>query len=85
MQVAEVVGHAVASVKHASMKGWRLLIVQPLTTDEQPDGEPFLAIDSLGSDVGSRVLLSSDGKGVAELVGSKTSPIRWFVMGLCDE
>lgn len=84
MQLAEVVGHATATVKHPSMKGWRLLVVQPLAVDDQPDGEPMLAIDSLGSNVGSRVLLSSDGKGVAELVGSKTSPIRWFVMGLCD-
>jgi len=84
MQVAEVVGHATATVKHPSMKGWRLLVVQPLATNDKPDGEPMMAIDSLGSNVGSRVLLSSDGKGVAELVGSKTSPIRWFVMGLCD-
>jgi ethanolamine utilization protein EutN len=84
MQLAEVVGHATATVKHPSLKGWRLLVVQPLAVDDKPDGEPMLAIDSLGSNVGSRVLLSSDGKGVAELVGSKTSPIRWFVMGLCD-
>jgi ethanolamine utilization protein EutN len=84
MQLAEVVGHATATVKHPSMKGWRLLVVQPLAVNDQPDGEPMLAIDSLGSNIGSRVLLSSDGKGVAELVGSKTSPIRWFVMGLCD-
>jgi ethanolamine utilization protein EutN len=84
MQLGQVVGHAVSTVKHSSMKGWKLLVVQPLTADDKPDGEPQLVIDSLGANSGSRVLISNDGKGARELVGIKTSPIRWFVMGICD-
>ena len=49
MQLAQVVGHAVSSVKHASLHGWRLLVVQPLTPAGKEDGEPLLAIDNLGS------------------------------------
>jgi ethanolamine utilization protein EutN len=85
MQLATVVGHAVATMKHASMTGWRLLVVQPLAASAQPDGEPLLAVDSQGARIGSRVLLSNDGKGARELVGSANSPVRWFVMGLIDE
>jgi ethanolamine utilization protein EutN len=84
MQVALVVGSAVSTVKHATMKGWKLLVVQPLSVNEKPDGEPQLAIDSLGANVGARVMISNDGKGARELMGSKTSPVRWFVMGICD-
>lgn len=85
MQLARVIGHAVATVKHASMQGWRLLVVQPFGVGDKPDGEPLLAIDSLGSAVNDVVIVSNDGAGARQLVGVKTSPVRWFVMGLKDE
>jgi ethanolamine utilization protein EutN len=84
MQLARVVGHAVSTVKHASMTGWKLLVVQPLAADDKTDGEPLLAIDSLGANSGARVMISNDGKGARELVCSPNSPVRWFVMGICD-
>ncbi|MBY0524811.1 MAG: EutN/CcmL family microcompartment protein [Gemmataceae bacterium] len=85
MQLASVVGHAVSTVKHPSLNGWRLLIVQLLTADGKPDGEPVLAIDSLGAGEDGVVIVSNDGGGARQLVGSKTSPARWFVMGLQDQ
>lgn len=84
MQIGRVVGHAVATVKHSSMTGWRLLLVQMQTPDGAADGEPILAIDSLGAGIGHRVVLSNDGAGAREMVGSKTSPVRWLVLGVCD-
>ncbi|HXG10821.1 MAG TPA: EutN/CcmL family microcompartment protein [Gemmataceae bacterium] len=84
MQIARVVGQAVATVKHPSLHGWRLLVVQPLTIDGKADGEPLLAIDSLGAASADRVIVSNDGAGARELVGSKTSPVRWMVLGICD-
>ena len=85
MQIGRVVGHATATVKHASMKGWRLLLVQLLLANGKEDGEPLLAIDHLGAGAGSRVIVTNDGAAVRELVGAKNSPIRWMVLGLCDE
>jgi ethanolamine utilization protein EutN len=84
MQIARVVGQAVATVKHPSLKGWKLLVVQPLNPKGIPDGEPFLVIDRLGAGRGSVVMISNDGQGARELVNDKNSPARWFVMGLCD-
>jgi ethanolamine utilization protein EutN len=84
MQLGLVVGHATSTVKHTTLNGWRLLIVQMLTPDDKPDGEPVLAIDSLGAGMGSRVLLTTDAILVRELVGAKTSPVRYSVMGLAD-
>jgi ethanolamine utilization protein EutN len=66
------------------MKGWRLLVIQLLGTDDKPDGEPILAIDSLGAGLNARVIVSNDGAGTRQLVGHKNSPVRWMVMGLCD-
>jgi ethanolamine utilization protein EutN len=84
MQIGRVMGHAVSTVKHPSMNGWRLLLVQMLGAKDQADGEPILAIDNLGAGVGSRVILTSEGGAVRQLVGAKDSPIRWMVLGMCD-
>jgi len=71
-------------VKHPSLQGWRLLIVQALDPNEKPDGEPLLAIDSLGAGLNARVIISNDGAGARQMVGVKDSPVRWFVMGIQD-
>jgi ethanolamine utilization protein EutN len=84
MQIGRVVGHAVCTVKHPSLHGWRLLLVQPLNPEGREDGEPLLAIDQLGAGPTQDVILSNDGAGARELVGSKNSPIRWMVLGVCD-
>ena len=84
MQIAIIVGQATATVKHASMQGWKLLIAQPLTPDKKPDGEPQLVIDNLGAGVDDRVIICNDGAGTRKLMDSKNSPVRWFVMGICD-
>lgn len=85
MQIGRVIGHATSTIKHPTLNGWRLLVVQMLTADDGPDGEPVLAIDGLGAALGSKVIATTDAILVREMVGAKNSPIRWSVMGLADE
>jgi ethanolamine utilization protein EutN len=84
MQMGRVVGHGVATVKHSSLNGWRLLLVQPRTEKGEPDGEPLLAVDKLGAARGQDVILSNDGAGARAMIGDKNSPVRWMVLGLAD-
>jgi ethanolamine utilization protein EutN len=84
MQLGRVVGQAVATVKHKSLEGWRLLVVQPLGANNTDDGEPLLVIDMLGAAVGHRVMISSDGAAARKLVNARNSPVRWMVLGVCD-
>jgi ethanolamine utilization protein EutN len=84
MQLGRVVGHAVATVKHPTLQGWRFLLVSLLTSDGKEDGEPILAIDSVGAGLGSVVVVSNDGAEARAMVGAKNSPARWFVMGIRD-
>ena len=85
MLLGRVLGTATATIKHPSMQGWKLLITQPLSADEKtPDGDPLLAIDSLGAGRGDLVVLTSDGPAVRELVKDNTIPVRWSVMGIRD-
>ena len=84
MQLGTVIGHATATVKHPSLVGWRMVIVQPLNNARQPEADPVVAVDKLGSAPGSVVVLNSDGKGARELIGDDKSPVRWFVIGIVD-
>ncbi len=85
MQWARVVGTATATMKHASMQGQKLLVVQPLQVDEAtPDGEPLLAVDTVGAGTGEDVLITSDGRFTQEWLGSKQTPVRWSAIGIRD-
>jgi ethanolamine utilization protein EutN len=85
MQLGMVIGHATSTIKHPSLIGWRMMIVQMMGVDGQPQADPVIAVDKLGSAPGSRVILNSDGKGARELIGDQKSPVRWFVIGIVDE
>lgn len=85
MQTGLVVGTATSTVKHASLNGAKLLVVQMLLADGRSgDGEPVLAVDRLGAGIGETVLVTSDGKFTRELLGSENTPVRWSVMGIPD-
>jgi ethanolamine utilization protein EutN len=85
MQRARVIGHAVATVKHPSMPGHKLLLVQPLGVDDRPDEFPILAVDALGAGIGSTVLITSDGKFAREVTRSNQTPVRYTTVGLEDD
>ena len=85
MLTGRVIGHATSTVKHPSMEGWKLLVVQPLMADgRSPDGEPVLAVDRLGAGRRDKVIISSDGKSTRELMGYMATPVRWAVIGVED-
>jgi ethanolamine utilization protein EutN len=84
MQLGRIVGHATATVKHPTLVGWKLLLVQPLAADGSPDGEPQLAIDTLGAGRADTVVALNDGDVARKMVGAKNSPARWVVLGICD-
>jgi len=85
MQSGTVIGTAHSTVKHASLNGWKLLVVQFYGVDGRtPDGDPVLAVDTLGAGTGDEVILSSDGKETRTLLKSETTPVRWSVMGIQD-
>lgn len=84
MNLGRVIGQATSTVKHPTLDGWRLLVVQPLNNAGQADGDPVMSIDNLGAGRGDTVMISSDGKAVREMMGSNNTPVRWAVIGLQD-
>jgi ethanolamine utilization protein EutN len=84
MLLAVVEGSAVTTIRHPSMKGWKVLIVQPVDIAGRPDGDLLMVIDMLGAGVGTKVVISNDGKHTREMVGDDRSPLRWSVIGVVD-
>ena len=85
MQLGLVVGTASSTIKHESMRGQKLLIVQPLMANSRAaDGDPQIAVDAVGAGKGERVMITSDGKFVREVVKQENTPIRWSVIGIAD-
>ncbi len=86
MLVGRVIGTAVATIKHASMAGRKLLVVQPYLADgRSPDGDPLVVVDGVGAGVGQCVILTSDGLGAREMLKVEVTPVRWTAIGIEDE
>lgn len=85
MLLARVEGNVVATRKHPSLEGWRLVICQPIDEAGSPEGTPQVAIDSQGAGLHQRVVISSDGLAARKAVGDDKSPARWMIVGIVDE
>jgi ethanolamine utilization protein EutN len=85
MLLARVEGNVVATRKHPSFAGWRLIICQPIDNTGVPEGAPQVAIDPYGAGMHQRVIISSDGAATRKVVGDKKSPARWMITAIVDE
>jgi len=85
MLLARVEGNVVATRKHPSFEGWRLVICHPINIAGEPEGVPQVAIDPHGAGMHQWVIISSDGAATRKVVGDKKSPARWMITGIVDE
>ena len=85
MQIGRVVGTVVSTQKNKKLEGAKLLLVQPLTLDNEPRGSAVLAIDSVGAGVGERVLLVIEGKAAGDALGKKGAAVDAAIIGIIDE
>ena len=84
MQIARVIGDVVATRKHESHEGRKLLLVQPLNLDGTDRGNAVVAVDSVDAGTGDRVLLTQEGFSAMTSVGRPNSPIDMAVIGIID-
>jgi microcompartment protein CcmK/EutM len=85
MQLGLVVGTTRSTVKHPSMRGTKLLVVQPYMADGvTPDADPQICVDVVGAGTGEMVIMTSDGKYAREFLKSDNTPVRWTVIATKD-
>ena len=85
MLIARVIGDVVATRKHPSHEGLKLLLVQPLNLDGTDRGDAVIAVDSVDAGIGDRVLLATEGFSAFTSVGRPMTPIEMAVIGVIDE
>ena len=86
MQIARVVGSVVATQKHKTFEGAKLLLVQPLdAVDDALRGAAMLAVDGVGAGVHEKVLIVLEGRAAGEALGKKGAPVDAAIVGIVDE
>lgn len=83
--MCRVEGSAVSTIRHPSLKGWRLLICQPLNEAGEKTALPILCLDSLGAGKHQIIIVTSDGKSVREKLGIAHTPARYMSIAILDE
>ena len=83
MYLGKVIGTVVATRKDEHLAGIRLLVVQPLDDQGQPNGEPHVAADTLGAGRGERVFLVSSREAV-EALPNVYGPVDAAIVGIVD-
>jgi ethanolamine utilization protein EutN len=84
MLIGKVIGEAVATRKHPSHEGQKILYVQILELDGSRRGDPILALDAVDAGIGDQVLVTTDGWAAMTAVGKTLSPIDMAVVGVID-
>ena len=84
MLIGRVVGELVATQKHPSHEGRKLLLVQPLNLDGSDRGDAIVALDAVDAGMGDRVLIATEGFSAMTSVGRPNSPIDAAVIGFID-
>ena len=84
MILCRVKGNVVASAKHPSFEGHRVLIVQPLDEKGDDKGDSFLAQDSVQACAGDTVLVAREGNCARQVLGRDEDPFHAVIMGIVD-
>jgi microcompartment protein CcmK/EutM len=83
MQIAQVVGDVVATVKDPLLTGHKLLLLQPVTPDKQPAGRTLVALDAVGAGVGEHVFFVRGREASFPFLPAET-PADACVVGIVD-
>jgi ethanolamine utilization protein EutN len=88
MELARVVGTLWATQQHASFRGGRLLVLQPVDAERRPAGAPLVAMDTVGAGVGEIVFYTTFYEATIpwrrKNFGLDLTPVGASVVGIVD-
>ncbi|PIQ23161.1 ethanolamine utilization protein EutN [bacterium (Candidatus Blackallbacteria) CG17_big_fil_post_rev_8_21_14_2_50_48_46] len=85
MQLARVIGNVVASRKEESLKGVKLMIVQKVNDQNQPQGSPFIAIDATHQAGEGDLVFLESGREAALGLEAWYNPADQAILGIVDQ
>jgi microcompartment protein CcmK/EutM len=84
MIIGKVVGTVVTTVSHAAFKNRRLLVVQPLSLEEEDNSGDFIALDNSQAGIGDTVLVIREGSGARQVMNNKDACVISVIVGIID-
>ncbi len=84
MTLCRVLGTVTSTVKHPKYQGLKLMVVEPLDEEGQPNGKSFIAVDHVQAGEGDVVLVMREGNGVRQIFRDPQLPIRSVIAGIVD-
>ena len=85
MQLAKVIGTVVATRKYVGLEGVKFLIVQPLSKQQQPEGEPLVAADATAQAGPGHLVFIIGVREAALALPEKFVPVDHAIVGIVDE
>ena len=83
MRMGRVIGSVVATRKDPSLDGVKLLVVENLTLDIEPEGGYVIAVDAVGAGLNDMVLYAS-GSSARQTDTTRDRPVDAVIMAIID-
>ena len=83
MFLGTVIGSVVCTVKHPSIDGKKILVVQPLGRDGKPTGNPIIALDAVGAGAGETIYWARGREATLAWPGEEI-PTEAAIVGIVD-
>jgi len=88
MYIGKVYATVVATIKHPTFDGHKLLLVDRLNLDGTVTGAYDVCVDSVQAGVGDTVLVMDEGTGARQILGQQPLPgqgaVRAVIAGIVD-
>jgi ethanolamine utilization protein EutN len=85
MMICRVVGDVFATVKNEHLRGYKLLLVQPMDLDGVTEkGEAMIAVDRVDAGRNDLVLVNREGGAARMLLGNPKIPVHSVIVGVID-
>ena len=83
MLLGKVIGSVWATRKYESIKGYKIMLVQPLNSEEEELGDPIIALDTVGAGPGEIIFYITASEAVIPL-DVNMAPVDASIVGIVD-
>ena len=83
MLLGKVIGSVWATRKYESIKGYKIMLVQPLNSEEEKLGDPIIALDTVGAGPGEIIFYITASEAVIPL-DVDMAPVDASIVGIVD-
>ncbi len=83
MKLCRVVGFATSSIKREGLSSYKLLILKDVDEEGNPQGEAFLAVDTVGAGLSEYVAVTT-GTPATNALSDKNLPVDAAIIAILD-